>query len=376
MRGWILDLYTESPGKMVVWLKLEGGETRRLVDRWAPSIVVASDSRQDLAYLEKGQGRDFSWSRRVMKLERATDRAESEVLELVVDDAKKLASLAEGVERSRPFGTYRLYNVDVPPEQMYLYENNLFPLAYCEVSETSDGLSWDIQDDTWSCQYEVPKLRSVEVEVRVRKSGKMAKVSDPIESISLKGGDGATTSIAGGSEADKILGLVDEVRRLDPDLIFTNDGDAFVLPYLVGRAATNGIADRLRIDRDGIVLKAPAKKGSSYFSYGKILFKPSAMKLRGRVHLDKTSSFVHKESGLEGFYEVSRVCRLPLHTASRASIGKALSSLQFYHATKEGMLIPWKPVLAESFKSRAELLVADRGGFIFEPELGVHEGVG
>jgi DNA polymerase elongation subunit (family B) len=39
-------------------------------------------------------------------------------------------------------------------------------------------------------------------------------------------------------------------------------------------------------------------------------------------------------------------------------------------------LIPWKPVLAESFKSRAELLVADRGGFIFEPELGVHEQVG
>ena len=143
MRGWILDLYTESPGKMVVWLKLEGGETRRLVDRWAPSIFVASDSRQDLADLEKGRGRDFSWSRRVMKLERATDRSESEVLELVVDDAKKLAPLAEAVERSRPFGAYRLYNVDVPPEQMYLYENDLFPLAYCEVSETPDGLSWE-----------------------------------------------------------------------------------------------------------------------------------------------------------------------------------------------------------------------------------------
>ena len=361
---------------MVVWLKLEGGETRRLVDRWAPSVFVASDSKQDLADLEKGRGRDFSWSRRVMRLERATDARESEVLELVVDDAKKLAPLAESVERSRPFGAYRLYNVDVPPEQMYLYENDLFPLAYCDVSETRDGLSWELQDDVWSCQYEVPDLRSVDVEVAVRKSGKMAKVSDPIESISLRGGDGSVSSIGGGSERDKILGLVEEIRRLDPDLVFTSDGDAFVLPYLASRAAANGVAEKLVIDRDGSVLEAPAKKGSSYFSYGKILFKPSAMKLRGRVHLDKTSSFVHRESGLEGFYEVSRVCRLPLHTASRASIGKALSSLQFYHATKEGMLIPWKPVLAESFKSRAELLVADRGGFIFEPELGVHEGVG
>jgi len=375
VRGWILDLYTESPGKMVVWLKLESGETRRLVDRWAPSIFVASDIKQDLAALEKGRGRDFSWSRRITRLERATDVSESEVLELVVDDAKKLAPLAESVERSRPFGTYRLYNVDVPPEQMYLYENDLFPLACCEVSETPDGLCWELQDDIWSCQYEVPELRSVDIEVVVRKSGKMAKASDPIESISLRGGDGSVSSVGGGSERDKILGLVEQIRKLDPDLVLTSDGDAFVLPYLVSRAAANGVAERLRIDRDGGVLEAPAKKGSSYFSYGKILFKPSAMKLRGRVHLDKTSSFVHKESGLEGFYEVSRVCRLPLHTASRASIGKALSSLQFYHATKEGMLIPWKPVLAESFKSRAELLVADRGGFIFEPELGVHEGV-
>ena len=376
MRGWILDLYTESPGKMVVWLKLEDGETRRLVDRWAPSIFAASDSRQDLADLEKGKGRDFSWSRRVTRYERATDRSESEVLELVADDAKKLVPLAEAVERSRPFGAYRLYNVDVPPEQMYLYENDLFPLAYCEVSETRDGLSWDIQDDIWACEYDVPELRSVEVEVAVEKSGKVAKVSDPVGSISLKGGDGSVSRLDGGSERDKILGLVEEVRRLDPDLVFTNDGDAFVLPYLVSRAAANGVSERLVIDREGGALEAPAKKGSSYFSYGKMLFKPSAMKLRGRVHLDKSSSFVHRESGLEGFYEVSRVCRLPLHTASRASIGKALSSLQFYHATKEGILIPWKPVLAESFKSRAELLVADRGGFVFEPELGVHEGVG
>jgi len=299
---------------MVVWLKLEGGETRRLVDRWAPSIFVASDSEKDLADLEKGRGRDFLWSRRVMKLERATDKGESEVLELVVDDAKKLAPLAESVERSRPFGAYRLYNVDVPPEQMYLYENDLFPLAYCEVVETRDGLSWDIQDDIWSCQYEVPPLRSVSLDVMVRKAGRMAKVSDPIESICLKGGDGSVTTIDGGSEEGTILGLVEEVRRLDPDLVFTNDGDAFVLPYLVGRAAANGIADRLKMDRDGNVLEAPAKKGTSYFSYGKILFKPSAMRFSGRIHLDTTSSFVNRECGLEGFYEVSRVCRLPLNT--------------------------------------------------------------
>jgi DNA polymerase-2 len=78
---------------------------------------------------------------------------------------------------------------------------------------------------------------------------------------------------------------------------------------------------------------------------------------------------------MQGIYEVARTCRMPLHTAARASIGRCMSSLQFYHATKKGILIPWKPTLAERFKTYEELLVADRGGFTFEPEIGVHEKV-
>jgi intein/homing endonuclease len=378
MRGWLLDLYSESPGKMVVWMKLESGETKRLVDRWANSFFVAADDKRDLAAIESGRTwRDeFSWSRRVMRYERATDIQESEVLELVVDDARKLPRLAGRIERSMPFGTYRIYNVDVPQEQMYLYENDLVPLAECEVSETRDGLAWELRDDIWSCKYTVPELRSLGVRPEIERSGRLPRFDDPIRSIELKHCDGSASVIDGESEADKLLTFVEEVRRADPDIIFTNDGDAFVLPYLAKRASVNGIAEKFSIDREGKVLEAPAKKGTTYFSYGKILFKPSAVKLLGRIHLDTTSSFVQRETGLDGFYEVSRVCRLPLHTASRASIGKALSSLQFYYATKDGILIPWKPALAESFKTRAELLVGDRGGFIFEPELGVHEQIG
>ena len=51
MRGWILDLYPGNPGEMVVWLKLENGEVRRLLDRWSPSIFVASDDGSELARL-------------------------------------------------------------------------------------------------------------------------------------------------------------------------------------------------------------------------------------------------------------------------------------------------------------------------------------
>lgn len=127
--------------------------------------------------------------------------------------------------------------------------------------------------------------------------------------------------------------------------------------------------------REKAAMKKPARDGTSYFSYGKIHFKPSSATLRGRVRIDSSNSFSIKETGMHGLYEVTRTCRMPLHTSSRASIGKCLSSLQFYQAAKNDMLIPWKPDLAEHFKTYGELLVADRGGFIFEPRIGVFEGV-
>jgi len=372
MRGWILDLYPDGPERMAVWMKGEDGKTVKLVDRWRHSIYVAAEKRADLVGIERSP--DYSTSF-VTKFERATDRGEKVVLEVSVEEMTKAQAVARRIEGSRRFGVYRLYNVDVPPEQMYLYEKDLFPLAKCEVTEGRDGLRWRLLDDNWACVYDLPVLTSVDIDVQVRKAGRLPRETDPIEAIVVKGKERRTV-VDGGSEADKILGLVGLVKRLDPDLIFTQEGDAFVLPYLIERARASGVGEGLTLDRDGTVMRAPAKKGTSYFSYGKILFKPSAIKLRGRVHLDESSSFVCRESGIDGFYEVSRVCRLPMHTASRASIGKALSSLQFYHATRDNILIPWKPALAESFKSRAELLNGDRGGFVFEPELGVHESVG
>jgi DNA polymerase-2 len=179
------------------------------------------------------------------------------------------------------------------------------------------------------------------------------------------------------SEADIIENLIKVVKKIDPDFIFTEDGDSFTFPYLIHRAEINNTD--LFLGREGsIPLRKPTREGTSYFSYGQVYFKPATIKLLGRIHLDKSNSFLVNETaaGLHGLYEIARICRMPLHNASRASIGKCLSSLQFYYATtQKDTLIPWKPVVAEHFKSLQELLIADRGGFIFEPEIGVHENV-
>ncbi|HME18284.1 MAG TPA: DNA polymerase domain-containing protein [Nitrososphaerales archaeon] len=375
MQGWILDLYPGGPGEMVVWLKLEGGRAERLVDRWSPSIFIAADDRSDLRIPLQVVGPDLAWTRVVKKRERVTDPCESEVVEAKLRDAKKAQQVAGRIERLGPFGAFRLYNADVPPGQSYLYEHDLFPLAYCEVTQAGDRLEWNLRDDVWKYDYALPGVRKVRLDASIAKQGRLARFTDEIEEITIESDNGKVT-VDSGSEADKILGLVDHVRAADPDFVVTSDGDTFLFPYLAKRAEANGVADRLTLDRDGTLLKIPEKKGTSYFSYGRIHYKPSAMKLYGRVHVDANTSFAYSEAGFEGLFELSRVCRMPLQTASRASIGKALSSLQFYHASKSGLLVPWKPTLAERFKDRNELLVADRGGFIFEPKMGVHEGVG
>lgn len=378
-RGWIFDLYPGGPGELVVWLKQEDGRTLRLVDRWSPSLFVAADDHRLLkAVAESGDVRAYaSGVRLVQRHEKVTDRSPRDVLEVVARDAKKLVELARRIERAHPFGSVRIYNCDVPPAQSYLYEHDLFPLALCDVSEGPAGLAWRLRDDTWKFDYSVPPLRTKRLALSVRKSGRIAKVGDPIDEIWLQDEcEEGRELMEGATEAEKILRLVERVRESDPDILLTRDGDTFLFPYLIARAAANGLGDRLALGRDPDVLRLPDRPGTSYFSYGKILFKPSSVKLHGRVHLDAGSSFSYSESGIDGLFELSRVCRQPLHTSSRASIGKALSSLQFYHATKKDVLIPWKPSLAERFKDRSELLVADRGGFIFEPHAGVYDQVG
>jgi len=374
-RGWILDLYPGNPGEMVVWVKREDGEAVRLVDRWSPSIFIGTDNKSDFDVPFQTLRNDFVWTRTVQKRERVTDAGTSLVVEARLKDARKAQQVAGRIERLGPFGTFRLYNADIPPGQSYLYERDLFPLAYCEVEQKGNALRWELEDDVWAYDYALPVLRKVKIEVGIAKQGRLPRFTDKIRGLSLES-DGGKIEIGGRSEADKLLALVEAVREADPDFVLTNDGDTFLLPYLIKRAEANGIGTKLVLDRDGVPMKLPSKGGTSYFSYGRIHYKPSAIKLCGRVHIDVNTSFAYSEAGFDGLFELSRICRMPLHTSSRASIGKALSSLQFYHASKIDLLVPWKPTLVEHFKNRNELLMADRGGFIFEPKVGVHENVG
>ncbi len=383
---------------MVFWIKQERNNASvRVEDRsWTHSIYAASDDKMVLNSIlsvlctkNKVIPDIVKYCKFESCYERITDTTRSDVLRLALADSTKAVALAriiEAIYGHNILAKVRLYNVDLLPAQSYFYEYDIFPLAYYSVViSSSSSLRWLIKDSVWSTNYNMPHFKAIHLKINAKRKvgGYIPKYTDKIDSIVITTTITTTTKLTGPyetiqiqrqSEADMIYDLTKEVWKIDPDFIFTDNGDSFDFPYLIHRAEENGITKDLILGRESsIPLKKPKKEGTSYFSYGRIYFKPTAIKLLGRIHIDINNSFIYNDSGLEGLYEIARVCRMPLHTAARASIGKCLSSLQFYYATQKGILIPWKPAIAEQFKTHEGLLVADRGGFILEPEIGVHE---
>lgn len=375
VRGWLFDVYPSGPNKMTVWVIAENGERVKLVDNFTHRIYVSGKFPNLKGLSEKlKDNHSVASCRFVKKYADFMDISEKKVLEIDVSDYPNASFLARKILRLGGYEKFRLHNVDVPISQTYLYERDVFPLAHVIVVDSGKNLCYDILDSVESIDYTVPPFRSMWLNVNIKKEGVLQRFTDKIDSVSLDFGN-KTIVISDGTEEDKILGLVEIIKEEDPDLIFTHGGDSFVFPYLTYRAFVNGVLNRFILSRENIPLKTEKSRGRTFFSYGRVYHKAPTRRLYGRVHIDVDNTFIYTSCGLEGLIEVSRTCRVPLHRSARASIGSIMSSLQLYTAWKDDILIPWKKREPESFKSAWELLVADRGGFVFEPKLGFHTDV-
>jgi DNA polymerase-2 len=378
--GWLFDAYPIKD-KMVFWIKDENGRSiHRLEDSWTPSIYVGSDSKSELDLLAENiavqhyiKSYDF-----ISRHERIRDHEQSIVLQLMLSDASKATSLANTIEDIDTHDRFRLYNVDIPPAQTYFYRHDLFPLAKCKVDVNKGGkLEWRLDDNVRFTEYCLPEFKVISIDVTSKQEGRFPSFTDKIDRIVIKLENGdETIEIREESEEDALYELMRETATIDPDFIFTKDGDEWMFPYLTTRAEKNNNHMQLVLSRESIPIFVRAKEeGVTYFSYGRVHYRASSAILFGRIHIDTNNSLIHDPSALHGLYELARVCRVPLHTISRSTIGRALTSMQFYLAQKRGLLVPWKPSSLEKVKTIKELLVADRGGLIMEPRVGVHEKV-
>jgi DNA polymerase, archaea type len=376
VRGWLLDVYPSDFGKVTVWVIGENGERVKLTDSFQPSIYV-SGKQDDLERLISRlcNNQKIAQVKFTQKYAQPTDTEKSKVLEITVNDCRQIPSLTLEILRIGDYLRYELHNCDIQNDRLYFFSKDLFPLAYVEVQLSKTGLDYKLLDSVASTNYVIPKLRMLKLEVDIAKKGVIANFEDAIEKIYLTQEGKADIAIDYGDETTKLLQLVYAINELDPDVIVTRGGDAFLFPYLTQRANINDINAEFVLSRDKVPFNRKSTAGKTYFSYGRTFYRAGTIRLYGRIHIDENNTFIMTESGFDGFIEIARTCRVPLHTAARFSIGSSMSSMQFYQAMKDDILLPRNKKIPEVFKSALDLLVGDRGGFVYEPRIGVHYSV-
>jgi DNA polymerase elongation subunit (family B) len=376
VRGWIFDVYPSDIGKVAVWVISETGERIRLTDRFEPCIYV-SGKQDDLERLISRlfDNQKIASLKFTQKYAQPTDAEKSRVLEITLKDCRQTHALTLEILRMGDYLRYELHNCDIQSDRLYFFIHDLFPLAFVEVKVSKFGLDYKLLDSVASTDYVVPNLRVVKLEVEVAKSGIVASFNDPIEKICLTQEGKEALMVDYGDETTKLLQLVYAVNELDPDVILTSAGDSYLFPYLIKRASVNDVLDEFVLGRDKVPFKFKAAGGRTYFSYGRTFYRAGIVRLHGRIHIDENNTFIIREADFEGYIEIARTCRVPLHTAARFSIGSSMSSIQFYQALKDDILLPRNKKMPEAFKSARDLLVGDRGGFVYEPYLGVHDSV-
>jgi DNA polymerase elongation subunit (family B) len=335
---------------MKLWL--DNGTSVIRPEKFTPSFYVKAHRREDVLYRylkENSSINSFSREKKLIDL-----RMKSSVIK-VTPEGYHIREVASEIDRMGGYEDYELFNVDISLPQRYLFERDAFPMMNME------------GDSHFAVEYETPPLKELSFDAAV-KSDRIPSFQDPLLFVRLR--DREDSFEIDGTEEEIIGEFEEAVRGKDPDILYSYGGDGFVFPYLLFRSEQCGIP--LELGREKGTFR---KEGKSYFSYGRIVFKPSQYLLKGRMHIDTKSSFHYKEGGLAGLIELARMSRIPMQRLSRLSPGSAISSMQLYEAHRRGVLIPWRKQTPENFKTALQLIKADRGGHILEPEVGIHEDV-
>jgi DNA polymerase elongation subunit (family B) len=369
LSGNILDVYPDyEKNVMVTWL-LQNGKATRIEEPYEPCFYVHTPSK-DISEVAKA----LEVVPQVKRLQLTAAKLilgsskHTMVLEVAPKTLNSLHTLASLVDFWGGFHNHQLFNVDVRLPTRYLQEQGVF----CHAWVTWDGKRFNLKDEQWALDYEIPPLKILHLDIK-QKTGSVPSFHEPIPAIAVD-----DEMITEDDETDTILSAVDRVQQINPDVIATVNGDSVLFPLLYHRAKICGLEHRVNLGREKNQKNnnlRPVKKAKSYFSYGRIVYRPAFYTLLGRIHLDTAQSFFYGESGLRGILDIARCSNIPVQMLSRLGPGTAISQIEVNAAMAKGYLIPWKKNMPENWKTAEELLIADRGGLVLESVVGLHEDV-
>ncbi len=372
LSGYFFDLYPTRSG-MVVWIIGDDGKTYHCFDSFYPSFymkLVRKDSFGKTCDMNRlpTLAQRFRLPVTIGKEKKLElfSGEEWEVAKITVHDLLQLNNCVWTFQKFFPHFVF--YNSNIPIAQMYLYDRQVFPLAHCEfiIDQKNILQKINVNDKFDACNYQIPELRIMYL--NNTDFGTKFSRSLNIE-ISYNGKSYAIEQ----NDPKEVLQSVNwHLYNYDPDIIISSRGDATLFPILVQTSERYKIP--LLFNRDQSQGYFTTKE-RSYWTYGQVIHRDGAFMLAGRWHMDAENSFIMGESDIEGVIELARLTQLPMQKQSRAAIGTGLASMQMSYAYRNNILIPAEKKEGEDFKTADELLLSDRGGLIFMPELGYHENV-
>ncbi|XDD49351.1 DNA polymerase domain-containing protein [Leptospira sp. WS92.C1] len=266
------------------------------------------------------------------------------------------------------YGRFDIYHSDIEISTSYMVEKGLFPLCKLKLSftEEKDGKKIhkiEATDRIKNLEYTVPNLKTLYMSLS--KSHRIGMKDNFI----LFRSDQNSWEFSGRNPKDLLDQINDLLKQEDPDIILSSFGDQVIFPYLFSQAQRLKVFPAFDRDKSSPISRNIQTKGTSYNTYGTIVFRAPSYPLFGRWHIDSENSFVHKEADLLGIIELARLSRLPIQKMARASTGKALTSIETDVALRRGYLVPWQKSAIESPKTALQLLEADKGGLVFQPDI-------
>jgi DNA polymerase-2 len=366
LTGWLLEVYDDPGGGVVLWLLGDDGVRHRLHQDFPVTFYAAGPAahlRQLWRYLQEGKV--------PVKLSRTERRDLFQpepvtVLSIEVEHPADQPPLFQQLARLFPELTY--YDADLPLALRFAALHGTFPLARCRMcADEEDYLrELSVLDSPWDLDPPLaPPLRVLGLEPD----------TDPFHavptSVLLTYGRSCYRLRLAPARAF-LVNLCAVLERYDPDLLLTAWGDTWLLPELLRLAGESGLRLPLNREAGREIVQRPER---TYFAYGQVIHRGQQLHLFGRWHIDKYNAVMYHDYGLEGIFELARVTSLPIQTVARVSPGTGISSMQIVTALRQGVLVPWHKQQAECPKTALELMQTDQGGLVYQPTVGLHRDV-
>ena len=360
--GWLFDLYSDPKHGITVWLLGEDGNSHSFTQEFSITFYVGGPFHRLRQLWKTLQEKPVILSR--------TQREDLyagtiDVLKVEVPSPSAFEELFKEVNHQFPDLSY--YDVDIPLILRYAAAFNVFPLAYCKV-EVEQG--WNISsitalDTPWELDPKLPNLRILYLRPDVNPAHAEPKyLSVEFQQFKYR---------LSFEKPREILGVLNTLlNQYNPDVILTSYGDTWLFTTLEELSKETGIPFNPNRDLSRSIRR---KKEISFHNYGQAHYRGEQVHLFGRWHIDDQNCMTFGDYGLMGAIEQSRVCGLPAQEIARRSPGAGIAAMQTLTALRRGILIPYQQQKGEVSKTYDQLFVADRGGLVFEPLLGIYPNV-